>query len=190
MFEPSSTTSSNNTSFEQSLFEDAAAANQNIPKLTVSNLPQGNFTWSPKSSDSGETETDDISHQHEGILNAAAITSAQQNAAARMNAVHEENSFFNLPAHPSDLQELEQQQPSSVFEFNRSLRSSPLGEEFVPGSSYPPSTASQFKPSSYESSHFPSELGYPEPHRVSGMTVTPPGVDPKVSVQLPITSLF
>ena len=178
MFDPNSST------FEQALFEEAnkvqVANGVNIPKLNVSNLPQGNFTWSPKSSDSGETETDDISNQHEGILNAAQ-QHGNSAAAAAARIAHEENSFFNLPAHPSDLQELEQAPAAaaaqSVFEFNRSLRSSPLGEEFAPGSSYPPSA--QFKPSSYEASHFPAELGYPaEPARP---VLTTPGVDPKVS---------
>ncbi len=171
MFEPS-----NSTNFEQGLFEDAnkvQVGNITMPKLNVSNLPQGHFTWSPKSSDSGETETDDISNQHESMLNSGAHNNS------RAHSIHEENSFFNLPANPSDLQELEQHSgPSSVFDFNRSLRSSPLSEDFQPGSSYPPST--HFKPSSYEGhSHFPSELGY-EP--VRSMTSTPPagGVDPKV----------
>jgi hypothetical protein len=184
---------SSTSSFEQALFEEAnkvqVGNGVNIPKLNVANLPQGNFTWSPKSSDSGETETDDVSNQHESILNAAqqhGATNAGATAAAGGRMGHEESSFFNLPAHPSDLQELEQTPPpANVFDFNRSMRSSPLGEEFAPGSSYPPSTA-QFKPGSYEAAHFPAELGYPEPSAAprAGITMAPPGVDPKVSFEL------
>ena len=96
-----------------------------MPKLTIPSqqapLPPSGFThWSPTNSsiDSGETEKEDTSR----------TTTYASHRLAMMNSVHDDKSFFNLPANNADLHPLEGNSAnSSIFEFARSANA-PYGQ--------------------------------------------------------------